>query len=218
MESEDWVAGGYNYLGYQVFTKIVEKHSFGTIEARAIVLKDALEERGYSCWAMDERDIDGKMVYYLEIHDTKAEEVPKGTMLDFPWLDQLYFREDDKVLQVEMDYTIDDYIRELIIDLNKIGLFTYVSCSGLVEDHISDFPYGGACEPYIIFDDCVKRPIIDELISGTDWVLEERHFDTFDDVMIYVEGVNDKEVLVAWDALKESLVKLNYGEKESGQV
>jgi hypothetical protein len=208
--------GGYNYLGQQVFTKTIEKHSFDTIEARAIVLKDALDERGYNCWAVDEREIDGKMIYYLEIYDTKAEEVSKGTMEDFPWLDQLYFREDDKVFQVEMDYTIDDYIRELIIDLNKIGLFTYVSCSGLVEDHISDFPYDGPCGPYIIFDDCVKRPIIDELVSGTDWIVEERHFDTFDDVMIYVEGTNDKEILIAWDDLKEGLVKLNYGENMDG--
>lgn len=216
MENEDWVAGGCNCLGQQIFTKTVEKHSFDTLEARAIVLKDALDERGYSCWAVDEREIDGKMVYYLEIHDVKAVEVPKGTMMDFPWEELLYFYEDDKVFQVEMDESIDDYIWELILDLNKMGLFTYVSCSGLVEDHISDFPYRGACGPYVIFDDCVKRPIIDELVSGTDWVVEERHFDNFDDVVISVEGANDKETLVAWDMLKESLAKLNYGEKESG--
>ena len=208
----DWVEGGFNYLGQQVSTRVVEKHSFDTIEARAIVLKDALDERGYNCWGIDEREIDGKMVYFLEIHETKTREVPNGTMLDFPWFDLLYFYEDDKVFQVEMDDTIDNYIRGLIIDLNEMGLFTYTSCSGLVEDHINDFPYNGMSEPFIIFDDCVKRPIIDELISGTDWKLEERHFDTFDDVMIYIEGVNDKEILVAWDVLKERLTKLNYRE------
>lgn len=210
---EDWIEGGHNYLGQLVFTRTVEKHSFDTIEARAIVLKDALEERGYNCWGMDEREIDGKMIYYLEVHETKAIDVPNGTMLDFPWLDQLYFREDGKVFQVEMDDTIDYYIRDLIIDLNEMGLFTYTSCSGLVEDHIDDFPYNEMSVPFIIFDDCIERPIIDELISGTDWVLKERHFDTFDDVVISIEGANDKEILVAWDALKGNLAKLDYENK-----
>lgn len=114
---------------------------------------------------------------------------------------------EDRLLDLEYEY-IDPYIYDVLIKLNRdLKIFTWVSCSGLVEDHIYGFPYTywEMTEPYIGFNGDSDLVLIGELVKNTLWTI------SVNDYCIFIhagECLNDKETKDAWARLEENLDRL----------
>lgn len=207
---EDWEYSGVNYLEQAIYSRVISEYVYDSEEERRLDIERVKEENNYDGWRFWDREIDGRHKFFLQIIESKIIDLPKGHMLDFPWYQQCYpsLHSDDLFFGLVNDHDIDESIRDILISLNKIGFKTWSSCSGLIEDHISQFPY---CVDemsdglHISFLNCEDCDLIRELIDGTEWMLEM----VDDEFIIYSKIDGDEFVYELWDVLRERIMKIN---------
>ena len=181
MAESEWIDCGTNHYGQGIWSKIIFHGEYNSEQKRAEAMRQKQVELNYSTWGVRDGERDGKKIYVFEVHETKLVDVELGTYEDFPWIDLLYglkekeYVEDtieDTIFSIENDYTIDTFIEDLLINFNEAGLQTWVSCSGLVEDHLGVVPYDEISTPYIGFNNFDDIKDVLRIIANTGWVME----------------------------------------------
>ncbi len=119
---------------------------------------------------------------------------------------------EDRILEIQLS-NIDPYIYNTLMSLNiDLGLYTWASCSGLVEDHIYWFPqcYYEICEPYVGFNRNVDIDKLIMLIENTNWVLTVCDHSFF---IHYLDEGNDSDTKRAWNHLDEKIREMIKSER-----
>lgn len=213
MAESEWKEGRLNYEGPRVDYRVVSEHVYNSAEERVDGMEKLQEETKYSTWAVWDRKMDGKHKYFFQIHECKLVDLPKGYMVPFPWVEMAYNH--DKIIdQIFYDPEIDLYIEDILIKFNQLGIGTWSSCSGLLEDHIYVIPYDEMCEPFVLFDNIKDLDKVRSLIKNTQWKINMRMFENvkepkpMPDFSIRSSIDGDKNILKLWDSLRDRLCEL----------
>ena len=204
----EWEYEGYNYKRQMVSSRLSKRYIFDTPVERTDFIK-ILKLKNYS-WRIYERNDGNERKCIYELFEVRVEDVPVGTYEDFPYLDMLYsdnHTAEDIIFSIKHDDTIDQYIKDILIGFNEIGIKTCSSCSGLVEDHIDDFPYDDISEPFIMFDDINDLKKVGDIIRDSVWSMDVRFLIGLEDFSLSFGGSTDEETIRAWDLLRDRIAK-----------
>lgn len=213
--TNDWREGGLNYLGQRVDSRIISTEMYDTEEERNDAIKKSMKN-GIHAWGLSEKKVDDKIKYVLELEETRLVDLPDGYVLDMPWKEMAYDH-DDVIDRIKYDPEVDKHIEEILILFNELGIETWSSCSGLLEDHLGIFPYDEMCRPFILFDDIKDIEKILNIVVDTDWIVEARSWrypdskKVFYDFSISSEIDGDARVIKLWDDLKNKLEEYKNG-------
>lgn len=198
-DDEGWYGCAFNYR-FQIIQSRIAYFIYGTDkEGIEKIYLDIMRREGISSWSRWSEMIDGQTYHYVELYETRLVDVPEGYIYHFPLKDVLG---DDPLYEVLLDPGIDDYIRDILIYFNLLGIKTISSCSGLLEEHIDDTKEESY--PFIMFIDKEYSELVLKIIVDTDWELDT---DWVEPVII-LNSEDDDYIKEQWNILRGRLKML----------